>query len=313
MTTLLYTHPSFGRHETPPGHPEQIGRYDAVENALAAPDFEPLLRRDAPLVDATDIERNHPPRFREAVEEASPEEGIIPFDADTYMGPSSLEAARRAAGAAVAATDAVIAGEAQNAFIAARPPGHHAEPERAMGFCFFNNAAIAARHARALLADEKENARIAVVDFDVHHGNGTEAAFWHDEHAFFASSHEWPQYPGTGRESDRGAFDNVFNAPLTTGVGSNEFRAAWGDRLLPVLSDFDPDFIVISAGFDAHAADPLGGLNLTEDDFVWATREIAAIARDKAKGRLISVLEGGYDLPALASSAAAHVKALMAS
>lgn len=213
----------------------------------------------------------------------------------------------RAAGGACAAVDAIYAGEAKNAFIAARPPGHHAEPERAMGFCFFNNAAIAANHARKHGAN-----RIAVVDFDVHHGNGTEAALWHDENAFFASSHEWPQYPGTGKESDRGAFDNIHNAPLATGDGSDEFRRIWGERLLPALSDFGPDFIVISAGFDAHAADPLGGLKLTEDDFIWATAEIAGIARDKAGGRLISVLEGGYDLPALGASAAAHVKALMA-
>lgn len=306
MTTILYSHPVFQRHEVPPGHVEHAGRYEAVERALRAPDFDALDRRIPPLAAKEDIERVHPERFRLAVEENAPETGLAQIDADTFMGPSSLEAARRAAGGAVAAVDALFAGEAQNAFVAARPPGHHAEPERAMGFCFFNNAAIAAKHARSLGAE-----RVAVVDFDVHHGNGTEAAFWHDENAFFASSHEWPQYPGTGRESDRGAFDNVCNAPLAAGDGGAAFRRVWGEKLLPALSDFGPHFIVISAGFDAHAADPLGGLNLFEDDFVWATREIAAIARDKAEKRMISVLEGGYDLPALAASAAAHVKALM--
>ena len=306
MTTILYSHPVFQRHEVPPGHVEHAGRYEAVDRALQAPGFEALDRRAPPLVAKVDIERVHPERFRQAVEEAAPDTGLAQFDADTFMGPSSLEAAMRAAGGAVAAVDALFAGEAQNAFVAARPPGHHAEPERAMGFCFFNNAAIAANHAHSLGAE-----RVAVVDFDVHHGNGTEAAFWHDENAFFASSHEWPQYPGTGRESDRGAFDNICNAPLATGDSGEAFRRVWGERLLPALSDFGPNFIVISAGFDAHAADPLGGLNLVEDDFVWATKEIAAIARDKAESRVISVLEGGYDLPALRSSAAAHVKALM--
>lgn len=306
MTTLLFAHSSFQRHETPPGHVEHPGRYAAVDDALSHGDFEALERRAPPLATAADIERVHPARYRSIIEENAPNSGLAQFDADTFMGPSSLEAALRAAGGAIAAVDAVYAGEADNAFIAARPPGHHAEPERAMGFCFFNNAAIAALHARTHGA-----VRVAVVDFDVHHGNGTEAAFWHDENAFFASSHEWPQYPGTGRTSDRGAYDNIFNAPLTTGEDGDAFRQAWGDRLLPALSDFDPDFIVISAGFDGHAADPLGGLSLTEADFAWATHEIAAIARDKAGGRLVSVLEGGYDLHALGASAAAHVKTLM--
>ncbi|MEO1137141.1 MAG: histone deacetylase family protein, partial [Pseudomonadota bacterium] len=217
------------------------------------------------------------------------------------------DATLRAAGGACAAVDALYADDATNAFVAARPPGHHAEPERAMGFCLFNGAAIAALHARTA-HDAK---RVAVVDFDVHHGNGTEAAFWHDENAFYASSHEWPQYPGTGRASDHGAFDNIANAPLAGGEGATAFRRAWGENLLPALSNFSPDIIVISAGFDAHRADPLGGLQLTEDDFAWVTREIMGVARETAGGRVVSILEGGYDLPALAASAAAHVKALM--
>ncbi|MEX0646124.1 MAG: histone deacetylase family protein, partial [Parvularculaceae bacterium] len=192
-------------------------------------------------------------------------------------------------------------------FVAARPPGHHALPERAMGFCLFNSAAIAALHARAVHGAK----RVAVVDFDVHHGNGTEASFWQDEDAFYASSHEYPQYPGTGRQSDRGAFGNIANEPLPTGTSGEDFRRAWGEQLLPALSDFRPDFIVISAGFDAHRRDPVGGLLLVEEDFAWVTREIVGVARAACAGRIVSLLEGGYDLDALGASTAAHVGALM--
>ncbi len=307
MTTLLYTHASFGAHEVPPGHVEHPGRYAAVEKMLRHEDFAALERRTPPRATSEQIERVHSTRFRELVEANAPAEGLAQFDADTFAGPHSLDASLRAAGGACAAVDALYAGEAKNAFVAARPPGHHAEPERAMGFCFFNGAAIAAQHARAAHGAK----RVAVVDFDVHHGNGTEAAFWHDENAFYASSHEHPQYPGTGRVSDRGAFDNIANAPIASGEGSAAFRRAWGDKLLPALSDFGPGLIVISAGFDAHAADPLGGLNLSEEDFAWLTAEIMAVAADKAGGRVVSMLEGGYDLKALAASVAAHVKVLM--
>ncbi len=308
MNTLVYSHPVFGRHEVPPGHVEHPGRFAAVEAALKSEMLGEAERRSPPLASAEQVERVHPAAFRQAVEGSAPASGLAQLDADTFMGPSSLEASLRAAGGAVAAVDAIFAGEATNAFVAARPPGHHAEPQRAMGFCLFNAAAIAAMHARAVHGAR----RVAVVDFDVHHGNGTEAALWHDEAAFYASSHEWPQYPGTGRKSDRGAFDNIANAPLATGADGEAFRRAWGEALLPALSDFSPDLIVISAGFDAHAADPLGGLKLTEDDFTWVTAEIAGVARDKAKGRIVSMLEGGYDLAALGRSAAAHLKALMA-
>ncbi len=307
MTTLLYSHAAFGKHETPPGPPARAARYAAVEQALAAARFADLGGRAAPRAELEATALAHPSAYAAAVADASPADGLVSLDPDTTMGRHSLDAALRAVGGATAAVDAVFAGEAQNAFVAARPPGHHAEPKRAMGFCLFNTAAIAALHAR----DAHGAARIAVVDFDVHHGNGTEAAFWSDEHAFFGSSHEWPQYPGTGRETDRGAFDNVANAPLPTGADGEAFRRAWGEGLLPALADFDPDVVVISAGFDAHAADPLGGLQLTEDDFAWATREIAAVARSACDGRLVSVLEGGYDLAALGASAAAHVAALM--
>jgi acetoin utilization deacetylase AcuC-like enzyme len=307
MTTLLFEHDSFGAHETPPGHPERAERYEAVRGALAAERFAALIRRTAPRAELSAIKRVHDPAYVDAVIDAAPEGGMVRLDPDTIMGPHSLDAALRAAGAGVAAVDAIYAGEATNAFVAARPPGHHAPADRAMGFCLFNSAAVAAFHARAAHGAS----RIAVVDFDVHHGNGTEAIIWYDENAFYASSHEWPQYPGTGRATDRGAFDNVANAPLSTGTGGEAFRRAWGDGLLPALSEFRPDFLVISAGFDAHRADPLGGLSLTEDDFDWVTRELLAIARSCCGSRVLSLLEGGYDLGALARSAGAHVAALM--
>lgn len=254
------------------------------------------------------IERVHSERYRRALEDVAPQSGLVRFDPDTFMGPSTLEAAFRGAGANCAAVNAVFAGKARNAFVAARPPGHHATPERAMGFCFFNNAAIAAMHARTAHGVK----RVAVVDFDVHHGNGTEAAFWHDKDAFYASSHEYPQYPGTGRTSDRGEIGNICNAPLATGATGAEFRRVWREKLLPAVTDFAPGFIVISAGFDAHRADPVGGLLLDEEDFAWVTREILAVADEVCSGRLISTLEGGYNLEALGRSVAAHVAALMA-
>jgi acetoin utilization deacetylase AcuC-like enzyme len=308
VTTLFYDHDSFGAHETPPGHAERAERHAAVAAALSGQEFAPLLRRVAPRAERAAIERAHGARYVGFIEDNAPNDGMARLDPDTFMGAHSLDASLRAAGAGIAAVDAIYAGEANNAFVAARPPGHHAEPERAMGFCLFNSAAIAALHARAAHGAR----RVAVVDFDVHHGNGTEAMFWHDEGAFFASSHEWPQYPGTGRATDRGAFDNIVNAPLPTGSDGAAFRRVWGEKLLPALSDFAPDFVVISAGFDAHRADPLGGLALTEEDFSWVTREIASVARGRASGRIVSLLEGGYDLAALGASAAAHVRALMA-
>ena len=244
--TYFFTHAAFVAHETPLGHPECSERAQAVDKALATPAFEGLVRKTPPLGETALIKRVHPDAHLSLIEEAGERVkagGLTQLDPDTTMGPSSAEAALRAVGGACAGVDAVFAGEAKNAFVAARPPGHHAEPTRAMGFCLFNTAAIAAHHARAAHGAE----RIAVVDFDVHHGNGTEAAFWHDEAAFFASSHEWPQYPGTGRETDRGASANIANAPLPTGTTGDEFRRAWGEALLPALSDFDPDVIIISA------------------------------------------------------------------
>ena len=306
--TLIYIHDVFGDHDVPPGHVEHKGRFQAVRTALEADGLNDLARRAPGLASMEAVGRVHPEAHRRLIEMASPASGLAQLDADTFMGPSSLEAALRAAGGAIEAVDAIFNGEATNAFVAARPPGHHAEPDKVMGFCLFNSAAIAARHARA----EHGAQRIAVVDFDVHHGNGTQAAFCDDEDAFFASSHEWPQYPGTGREDERGGFDNIRNMPLPTGTGGEGFRRAWGEVLLPALSDFDPDIIVVSAGFDAHEADPLGGLLLKEDDYQWLSEKISEIAADKCEKRMVSLLEGGYDLDALGRSAAAHVRALSA-
>jgi acetoin utilization deacetylase AcuC-like enzyme len=232
---------------------------------------------------------------------------MVRVDADTSMSPGSFEAALRGAGGAVCAVNEVITKKARNAFVAIRPPGHHAETARAMGFCFFNNAAIAARHAQK----EHGLGRVALVDFDVHHGNGSQDIFWADPTVLYCSTHEMPLYPGSGARNERGEHNNIVNAPLQAGDGGIQFRAAMENAILPRLVDFRPELIVISAGFDAHMRDPLANLNLTEDDYIWVTRRLMDIADDCAGGRVVSVLEGGYDLQGLARSAAAHVLTLM--
>jgi acetoin utilization deacetylase AcuC-like enzyme len=307
MTTLLYSHPACLEHDPGPMHPERPARLEAVLAALEAPAFADLRRREAPPATREQLARVHPEAYIDAVFDAVPESGHVGLDADTVVSPGSGEAARRAAGALCAAVDAVMAGEAANAFCAVRPPGHHAEPARAMGFCLFNNVATGALQARAAHG----LGRIAVVDFDVHHGNGTQAMFWDDARLFFASTHQMPLYPGTGSVSERGASGNIVNVPLAPGTGSEEFRDAMSQTVLPALRRFEPEFVLISAGFDAHADDPLAGLRFHEDDYAWATMEILALARDLCDGRVVSTLEGGYDLRALGASAAAHVAALM--
>ena len=308
MTTQLYTHTAFFNHDTGGMHPERPARLEAVLTALEDPAFSDLERREAPEATREQLQRIHPEAYVEHVLSAIPEQGHAGLDMDTIVSPGSREAALRAAGALCAAVDAVSAGEADNAFCAVRPPGHHAEPERAMGFCLFNNVAIGALQARAVHGHH----RVAVVDFDVHHGNGTQAAFWDDQDLFYASTHQMPLYPGTGARSERGRFNNIVNAPLASMAGSEAFRQAMRDLVFPALTRFAPDFLLVSAGFDAHADDPLAGLRLQEDDYAWATEELAAIARHACAGRLVSALEGGYDLQALADSSAAHVRALMA-
>lgn len=307
MATLLFTHPACLRHVPGPHHPESPARLAAILAALETPEFAGLIRREAPLAERGAIERVHPADFIERQLAAVPQSGYAMIDGDTILSPGSGEAALRAAGALCAAVDAVMAGEGVNAFCAVRPPGHHAEPTHAMGFCLFNNVAIGALHAHVAHGCE----RVAVVDFDVHHGNGTQAAFEHDARLFFASTHQSPLYPGTGMANEHGV-GNIFNAPLRPGAGSAEFRHAMGEIVLPALMDFQPDFILISAGFDAHRDDPLANLRLDEDDFAWVTREILRVAKSNCAGRVVSTLEGGYDLAALAASASAHVRALMA-
>ena len=306
MTTLLLTHPACLDHDTGYGHPEQADRLRAIEGALGAEAFSGLKREEAPLADLAAIERLHPKAYVEAVQAAIPKELHNWLDPDTVVSPGSWEAALRAAGAVLHAVDLVARGPADNAFCAVRPPCHHAEPARAMGFCLFNSVAVAALHARAAHGAE----RIAVIDFDVHHGNGTQAAFWNDKDLFYGSTHQMPLFPGTGARDETGV-GNICNAPLSPGDDGREFRAAFEARILPALDAFAPDFVLVSAGFDAHLRDPLAQLRLREADFAWVTEQLLTAAAKHSGGRLVSTLEGGYDLEALASSAAIHVKTLM--
>jgi acetoin utilization deacetylase AcuC-like enzyme len=306
MTTLLLTHPACLEHDTGYGHPERADRLRAVDDALAAPAFKKLMREQAPLADLAAIERLHPEAYVEMVRAAIPKHDHAWLDPDTVVSPGSWEAALRATGATLYAVDQVMAGKIDNAFCAVRPPGHHAEPSRAMGFCLFNSVAVAALHARA-----KHGAkRVAVVDFDVHHGNGTQAAFWTDKDLFYGSTHQMPLFPGTGALDETGV-GNICNAPLAPGDDGKDFRAAWESRILPALDAFAPDFLLVSAGFDAHLKDPLAQLRLIEPDFAWVTEKLLEAAAKHTGGRLVSTLEGGYDLDALASSTAVHVATLM--
>lgn len=308
MTTLLYSHEACVRHDPGDMHPECPARLEAVLTALSAPEFDALERREAPRAEVEQIARVHPRAYVDALLAAVPDEGRRGIDGDTILSPGSGEAALRAAGALCSAVDAVMAGEADNAFCAVRPPGHHAEPAQAMGFCLFNNVAVGALHAREVHRCH----RIAVIDFDVHHGNGTQASFWDDPDLFYASTHQSPLYPGTGAPRERGVATNICNAVLSPSAGSEEFRNAMRASVLPALTRFDPDFILISAGFDAHRDDPLANLELVEEDYVWVTDELIAVARHACAGRIVSTLEGGYNLAALGSSTAAHVRSLMA-
>jgi len=308
MTTLLYTHESSLGHHTPPGHPERPDRIRAIEDVLGNGHFSALKREPAERVDPAAVKRVHPAAYFDAIHHAVPPEGrLARIDADTSLSHDSWEPILRAAGGATAAVDQLMGGRARNAFIAMRPPGHHAETATAMGFCFFNNAAIAARHAQAKHGAE----RVAIVDFDVHHGNGSQEIFWSDASVMYCSTHQMPLYPGTGARSECGAHDNIVNAPLSAGNGGREFREAFELAILPRLEAFRPDLIVISAGFDAHARDPLANLNLLEPDYAWVTKKLMEVADKHAQGRIVSVLEGGYDLEGLAQSVAAHVGALM--
>ncbi len=307
MTTLLISHPACLAHDMGEGHPEQADRLRAIDRAMESEVFQMLARDVAPRAEIAAIARVHPLDYIEAIRAATPTQGHTAIDDDTSMSPGSFEAALRSAGGAIFAVDEVMTQKVTNAFVATRPPGHHAEVATPMGFCFFNNAAIAARHAQAAYGAE----RVAIVDFDVHHGNGTQHIFWDDKTVMYASTHEMPFYPGTGSLGERGEHDQIVNAPLRAGDGGEAFREAMEVAILPRIEAFSPDVVVISAGFDAHHRNSLGNLNLVEADYAWVTRRVKKIAKRRCSGRVVSVLEGGYDLDGLARSVAAHVLALM--
>ena len=309
MTTLLYTHPSSLAHDTGPGHPEQQARaqviYGAIEREQRKGGLVGVIKEDAPEASREQLERVHDKSYVDAILAAVPDDGYFQVDSDTVMSPASGEAALCQAGAVCAAVDAVIGGEADNAMCALRPPGHHAEPDRAMGFCLFNGIAIGAMHALAQHGLEK----VAIYDFDVHHGNGTQAAFEREPRVQYLSTHQWPLFPGTGAKEETGV-GNIMNRPLPSGTASRAWRDVVEGDILSAMDDFAPDLVMISAGFDAHRADPLASLELVEDDFAWVTQELLALAKRHAEGRVVSVLEGGYDLAALTSSFLAHLNEL---
>ena len=305
--TLLLTHSAYLDHLTPPGHPERPERLRAIAQVLSGERFANLSRNEAPEGNLDAVMLCHGEHYVTELRHIAPTNGIMYIDGDTSMSPGTWEAVMRGVGGALAATDAVMSGAHTNAFVAVRPPGHHAEANRPMGFCFFDNAAIAARYAQRKYGIE----RAAVVDFDVHHGNGTQDIFWADPTVMYCSSHQMPLFPGTGASGERGEHDTIVNAPLASEDGSAKFRAAFEDLILPRLEKFSPELVVISAGFDAHYRDPLASLNVTAEDFGWLTRKLMDVADAKAGGRVVSLLEGGYDLQGLKESVAAHVTALM--
>ncbi len=305
MSTALLSHSDCLNHEVPRDHPERPGRLRAILRALEGHD---LLREDAPLASDAQILRVHPQAYLDALTRAAPQDGFAAIDGDTWLSPGTIRAARRSVGGAIRAVDMVMDGTAQNAFVATRPPGHHAERSTAMGFCYLGTVAAAAFHA----LDQHGLSRVAIVDFDVHHGNGTQDLVQDTQGIAFFSVHQMPLFPGTGDPSERGAFGNVVNIPLRAGDGSAAFRAAMERHILPALDAFSPELLLISAGFDAHRDDPLASLDLVEDDFAWVTEKLCDLADVHAQGRVVSCLEGGYSLRALANSVAAHVDVLIA-
>jgi acetoin utilization deacetylase AcuC-like enzyme len=307
MSTLLVTHPAGLSHATPAGHPERADRLRVLDRIFEQEKFAHLVRDLAPRGEREDIIRVHPGDFVDAMGEAVPQDGLVRIDSDTILSPGSWEAALRAVGGACFAVDEVMEGKVTNAFVAMRPPGHHCETRKPMGFCLMNQVAIAARHAQAKYGLQ----RVAIVDFDVHHGNGTQEIFWADDSVLYCSTHEMPLYPGTGAQGETGAVNTIVNAPLRSGDDGAVFKEAMETRILPRITSFAPDLILISAGFDAHVRDPLASLRLVDTDFGWITRRLMEIADQKCAGRVVSLLEGGYDLEGLATSAAAHVTALM--
>jgi acetoin utilization deacetylase AcuC-like enzyme len=308
MQTRIYTHDACFQHQPGPGHPEAPARLEAVLQALRSPEFAALDWQQAPRGSREQVLHVHTPAYVQEVEDLSPAQGHEVLDGgDTVMSPGTLEAVMRCVGAACAGVDDVLAGRAQAVFCATRPCGHHAEADRAMGFCVFNQAAIAALHAR----HAHRLQRVAVVDFDVHHGNGTQNSFYRDPDLFYGSCHQSPFYPGSGARHETGVAHNIVNVPLARGCDSATFRQRFEAELLPALQRFQPELLVMSAGFDAHHLDPLGGLGFTDDDYAWVTTALLDVLPAAARQRVVSVLEGGYSLQGLASGSAAHVRALM--
>ncbi len=304
MKTALLTHADCLGHVTPDGHPERVARLEHILHALEPLDLD---RRTAPMAADDDLLRVHPEDYIRDIRATRPAEGFAQIDGDTFMSPGSVDAAYRAAGAVVRAVDLVLGGEAANAFCAIRPPGHHAETDKAMGFCLFGNAALAAKHA----LDHHGLSRVAVVDFDVHHGNGTQDLLWDEKRALVITSQQMPLWPGSGRPDETGAYETILNIPLAPGTGGAEMRAAYETQAFPRLRAFRPELIIISAGFDAHQDDPLANLNWSTGDFAWITAEVCRIADEVCEGRIVSTLEGGYDLNALSEATRAHVEELM--
>ncbi len=307
MTTALLTHLDCLNHITPTGHPERVDRLMAIYAALDSIDDPSLMRLDAPLGEEGAIVCVHPQSHVDRIRSAIPESGQRALDADTHVSAGSLQAALRGVGAMTRAVDLVMAGEANNAFAAVRPPGHHAETETPMGFCLFGNIAIAAKYA----LEHHSLKRVAIVDFDVHHGNGTQDLLWNEPRALFVSSHQMPLFPGTGSASETGSSGNILNVPLEPYTDGAKFRAIYDRVVFPAVESFKPELIFISAGFDGHAADPLANLELTEEDFAWVTDRLCDLADTHCRGRIVSTLEGGYDLDALAASTRAHLDVLL--
>jgi acetoin utilization deacetylase AcuC-like enzyme len=307
MTFTIYSHPDCEAHVTPPGHPEQVARLVSITAALQDPIFNDLLRKDAPMGTDAQIGLAHPQAYIDAIRAAAPTEGLVSLDGDTHMSPGSLNAALRAVGSVCAAVDDVMTGAATNAFCAMRPPGHHAETAKPMGFCLFGSVAIAAKHALA----QHNLSRVAIVDFDVHHGNGTQDLVSSDTRINFVSSHQMPLWPGSGYASETGTDGNVLNIPLDPETNGAHYIEILDRVILPRLASFAPELIIISAGFDAHADDPLANLNWETQDFAEITRKLCTFAQETCGSRVVSVLEGGYDLNALGASVAAHVNVMM--
>ncbi len=307
VLTTLFSHPDCLDHLTPQGHPEQVDRLRSIERRLASPEFDNLRRMQAPISREVDILRCHSRSYLEHLQKSSPVDGIAHLDADTHMSEGSLTAAYRGVGANTAAVDMVLQGSTRNAFVACRPPGHHAETSKAMGFCLFGNVSIAAKYA----LDVGNLDRVAVIDFDVHHGNGTQNLLWDETRALFCSTHQMPLFPGSGDVGETGKDGNVLNQPLLANSNGTEMRRVYDNVIFPAVTDFNPALILVSAGFDAHQSDPLANLNWNTQDFAWLTGRICDVAENCCDGRIVSTLEGGYDLTALADSVAAHIAVLM--